>query len=85
MVEVVDDVEQPESTLVFKLVMHEDRGNPPINHRAEKESYAAKAPDKRWATDLYRVWTGRDGWVSLALVIDCCNRELLKWLPLHDR
>ena len=22
----------------------------------------AKAPDERWATDLCRVWTGKDGW-----------------------
>ncbi|WP_043426656.1 DDE-type integrase/transposase/recombinase, partial [Curvibacter lanceolatus] len=39
----------------------------------------AKAPDQRWATDLCRVWTGRDGWASLALVIDCYSRELLGW------
>ena len=39
----------------------------------------AKAPDERWATDLCRVWTGKDGWASLALVIDCYSRELLGW------
>lgn len=39
----------------------------------------AKAPDERWATDLCRVWAGRDGWASLALVIDCYSRELLGW------
>lgn len=39
----------------------------------------ATAPDERWATDLCRVWTGRDGWASLALVIDCYSRELLGW------
>lgn len=39
----------------------------------------AKAPDERWATDLCRVWTGKDGWASLALVIDCYTRELLGW------
>ena len=33
----------------------------------------AKAPNERWATDLCRVWAGRDGWTSLALVIDCCR------------
>jgi putative transposase len=25
------------------------------------------------------VWAGRDGWLSLALVIDCHTRELLGW------
>lgn len=39
----------------------------------------AKAPDERWATDLCRVWTGRDGCASLPLVIDCNSRELLGW------
>lgn len=39
----------------------------------------AKAPDERWATDLCRVWGGRDGWLTLALVIDCYTRQLLGW------
>lgn len=40
---------------------------------------AAQAPDERWATDLCRVWGGRDGWLTLALVIDCYTRQLLGW------
>lgn len=39
----------------------------------------AQAPDERWSTDLCRIWTGRDGWAVLALVIDCYTRELLGW------
>ena len=39
----------------------------------------ASAPNERWATDLCRVWAGRDGWAVLALVIDCHTRELLGW------
>ncbi len=39
----------------------------------------AAAPNERWSTDLARIWTGKDGWASLALVIDCHNRELLGW------
>jgi len=39
----------------------------------------ATAPNERWSTDLARVWTGKDGWSSLALVIDCHTRELLGW------
>ncbi|MCF7223768.1 IS3 family transposase [Marilutibacter chinensis] len=39
----------------------------------------AQRPDERWATDLCRVWGGRDGWLTLALVIDCHTRQLLGW------
>lgn len=39
----------------------------------------ATAPNQRWATDLCRIWAGRDGWAVLALVIDCHTRELLGW------
>lgn len=39
----------------------------------------AAAPNERWSTDLCRVWAGRDGWATLALVIDCHTRELLGW------
>ncbi|WIV50282.1 DDE-type integrase/transposase/recombinase [Marivivens sp. LCG002] len=39
----------------------------------------ATAPNERWSTDLARVWAGKDGWASLALVIDCHTRELLGW------
>jgi len=31
----------------------------------------AKAPNECWPTDLCRIWIGRDGWVALALVLDC--------------
>jgi len=37
----------------------------------------AKSPDDRWVTDMCHVWTGRDGWASLATLIDCYTRELL--------
>ncbi len=47
--------------------------------RVEVRPSVATAPDQRWATDLCRIWTGRDGWAVLALVIDCCTRELLGW------
>lgn len=39
----------------------------------------AAAPNERWSTDLCRIWSGRDGWATLALVIDCHTRELLGW------
>jgi len=39
----------------------------------------ANAPNERWSTDMCRVWTGRDGWATLALVIGCHTRELLGW------
>lgn len=39
----------------------------------------AAAPNERWSTDLARISTGKDGWASLALVIDCHTREPLGW------
>jgi transposase InsO family protein len=37
----------------------------------------AQAPTERWATDLCRIWAGRNQRTTLALVIDCHTRELL--------
>jgi putative transposase len=53
----------------------------PIGFRPRVQAMpsVAKSPDERWATDLCRVWTGRDGWASLAVVIDCYTREILGW------
>jgi putative transposase len=52
-----------------------------IGHRPRIEALPSVAtmPNERWATDLCRVWAGRDGWQTLALVIDCHTRELLGW------
>lgn len=47
--------------------------------RIEALPSVADKPDARWATDLARVWAGRDGWVTIALVMDCHTRELLGW------
>lgn len=53
----------------------------PVGHRPRVEALPsrAEAPNRRWSTDLCRVWAGRDGWATLALVIDCHTRELLGW------
>lgn len=47
--------------------------------RVQALASVAGSPNERWATDLCRIWGGRDGWLSLALVIDCYTRELLGW------
>ena len=47
--------------------------------RIEAVPSVATTPNERWSTDLCRVWAGRDGWTTLALVIDCHTRELLGW------
>lgn len=39
----------------------------------------ASEPNERWATDLCRIWSGRDGWATLALRMDCHSREQLGW------
>ncbi|MCP5181972.1 MAG: IS3 family transposase [Pseudomonadales bacterium] len=52
-----------------------------IGHRPRVDALpsVAQRPDERWATDLCRVWGGRDNWLTLALVMDCHTRELLGW------
>ena len=54
---------------------------PAVGHRPRVQALPSVAgqANERWATDLCRVWAGRDGWLSLALVIDCHTRELLGW------
>ncbi|MBA8882371.1 DDE-type integrase/transposase/recombinase [Dokdonella fugitiva] len=47
--------------------------------RVEAKTSAVQRPDERWATDLCRVWGGKDRWLVLALVIDCYTRQLLGW------
>ncbi|HEY4341676.1 MAG TPA: IS3 family transposase [Steroidobacteraceae bacterium] len=53
----------------------------PIGQRPRIQALPSVATrqDERWSTDLCRVWGGKDGWLSLALVIDCHTRELLGW------
>ncbi len=65
---------------IFQLKGWQVRKRPVgLRPRIQALPSVAKALDERWATDLCRVWTGRDGWASLALVIDCYSRELLGW------
>jgi len=65
---------------IFQLKGWEVR-KPAVGHRSRIEALPAVAtrPDQRWATDLCRAWGGRDGWLTLAPVIDCCSRERPGW------
>lgn len=47
--------------------------------RVEALPSVAERPNERRSTDLARVWGGKDGWCTLALVMDCHTRELLGW------
>ena len=53
----------------------------PIGFRPRVQALpsVAQRPNERWATDMCRIWAGRDNWATLALVIDCHTRELLGW------
>jgi putative transposase len=52
-----------------------------VGHRPRIEALpsVANTPTELWATDLCRVWAGRDGWQTFGLVIGCHTRELLGW------
>lgn len=65
---------------IFQLKHWQVRKRPVgFRPRVQAKPSVAAAPNERWATDLCRIWAGRDGWAVLALVIDCCSRELLGW------
>ena len=65
---------------IFQLKHWQVRKRPVgFRPRVQAMPSVASAPNERWATDLCQVWAGRDGWAVLALVIDCCSRELLGW------
>lgn len=65
---------------VFQLMRWQVKKRPiGFRPRIQALPSVASRPNERWATDLCRVWSGRDGWATLALVIDCHSRELLGW------
>jgi putative transposase len=65
---------------IFQLMGWQVRKRPiGFRPRIQALPSVAQRPNERWATDLCRVWAGRDGWAVLALVIDCHTRELLGW------
>lgn len=47
--------------------------------RIDTKISRAERPDQRCVTDLCHLWGGKDGWLSLALVINCSTRQLLGW------
>lgn len=47
--------------------------------RAKSLPSVSQRPDERWATDLTHIWCGKDRRASLAVIIDCCTREILGW------
>lgn len=65
---------------IFQLMGWQVRKRPVgFRPRIQALPSVAMRPNERWSTDLCRVWAGRDGWTTLALVIDCHTRELLGW------
>ena len=65
---------------IFQLMGWQVRRRP-VGFRLRVQALLSKAtaPNERWSTDMCRVWAGRDGWATLALVIDCHTRELQGW------
>ncbi len=53
------------------------------DHRASRPGWGRQDASCRGSTSITpitsRHWAGRDGWATLALVIDCHTRELLGW------
>ncbi len=51
----------------------------PKGHRPRAKAMLSRSqyPNQRWAIDMTRVWCKRDGWSTLAAVIDTCTREIV--------
>ena len=51
----------------------------PKGHRPRAKAMPSitQTINERWAIDMTRIWCGRDGWSTLAAVIDTCNREIV--------
>jgi putative transposase len=47
--------------------------------RVQGRRSVAPASNVRWAMDLTHVYCGEDGWGHLAVIIDCCDREIVGW------
>ncbi|WP_316679516.1 hypothetical protein [Ralstonia chuxiongensis] len=61
---------------IFQLMGWQVRKRPVgFRPRVQALPSVASAPNERWSTDLCRIWAGRDGCATLALVIDCHTWE----------
>jgi putative transposase len=51
----------------------------PKGHRPRAKAMPSRTNriNERWAIDMTRIWCGKDGWSTLAAVIDTCNREVV--------
>ena len=45
--------------------------------RIKESKSKTSSPNQRWAIDMTRVLCGKDGWGTLAAVIDTCTREIV--------
>lgn len=65
---------------IFQLKKWQVRKRPQ-GHRPRARAFpsVAAVPNYRWSTDLARIWCGHDKWCTVAIVMDCCTRELLGW------
>lgn len=50
----------------------------PIAPNLLDRDFSAPAPDRKWTSDLTYLWTD-EGWLYLAVVIDCYSRKIVGW------
>jgi len=55
----------------------------PIAPNQLARDFAAKAPNRKWASDLTYVWTDQ-GWLYLSVVIDLFSRRVIGWSMSDD-
>jgi putative transposase len=50
----------------------------PVAPNLLDQDFSAESPDQKWGSDISTIWT-REGWLSLAVVIDLFTRRVVGW------
>lgn len=48
-----------------------------LNRRFDADDWPK--PNRAWCTDITCIWTGQQGWLYLAAVMDLCSRRIVGW------
>jgi transposase InsO family protein len=56
----------------------QSRHNLPVAPNRLEQDFTARAPNRKWVSDITYLWTG-EGWLYLAVVLDLYSRAVVGW------